>query len=387
MSEVLQKLQELEGQIMTKDAIQSMFNVWKEELVTQGTVESKKSMDLLNGLIEEIAELKADPGKQFATDSQDAVELKRQNGIFEKYLKKGMLGLTPDEQKTMQSNDDTTGGYLAGRQLDKQVIEDVREVSDMMKVATVKQTSSKTYTFIRVNNSSAAGTTAEGVAATAANVTFEKIDIATYSYKASTYITEEDIEDAELSITNIITKQISEGIAEGAEDDFFDGTGVGEPEGILTNAAITSTDTAGSGTFIDEDIMTLLYQLKKGYRSGAVFFANRLILLHIAKMKNGAGDFQFSMQKLDKYPTSIATLMGLPVFEAPAMASTVSAGNIVLAVGDFKKGYVIVERIGTTVKRDDITGIEEGVVKFVGRKRLGGQVVQPEAIKLLTVAS
>lgn len=108
-------------------------------------------------------------------------------------------------------------------------------------------------------------------------------------------------------------------------------------------------------------------------------------MTHIMKMKDGTGKFQFSMEPLANYPTSIASIMGKPVYEAPSMATTVAAGNIVLAVGDFAKGYVIVERIGTSIKRDDITGQAEGIVKFNGRKRLGGMVVQPEAIKVLKV--
>ena len=375
---IMTKLEELEGQIMTKEKLESTL----EEFKAVSSGEMQKKLDML---MQELASIKASKGEIFATEAD--LEGKRHQEVFERYLKKGDLGLTPEERKTMTSNDDTTGGYLAGRQLDKNVIKTIREMNSMMDVAMVKQTSSKVYTFIRVANMTAAGTVQEGIAGTVKDVTFEKIDINTYVFKHTTYITEEDIEDAEINITNIVTEQIAEGLAEGAEDKFFTGTGVNEPSGVLTNVTITAAavETKSSGTFIGDDIISLTYALKKGYRKNHVYFANRAIIGHMAQMKDGAGRFQFSLEPLERFPGSIAQLMGRPLYEAPSMASTVVAGNYVLAVGDFSKGYCIVERIGTTVKRDDVTKAEEGVVKYIGRKRLGGMVVQPEAIKLLKV--
>jgi HK97 family phage major capsid protein len=383
LKNVMDKLDEIKGQTMTMDALEARLEEFKGSLLGDSpeVAELKSTIEALKG---DIAELKTDPTAKFATSQEDE-ELKRGQEIFERFCKKGKGALTAEEIKLMTSNDDTTGGYLAGRQLDSEVIKDIREMNSMMTVAQVKQTSSKVYSYVKVENVSKAGTKQEGKAGENKDVKVGRVDINTYTYSHNTYVTDEDIEDAEISITQIITDELGEGIAEGCEDDFFIGDGVNKPQGILVNTDIEQVETEGSGTFIDEDIITLNYSLKKAYRKNMTWFANRKILGYIAKMKSTDGRFQFSTEPLERYPNSIGTLMNRPVYEAPSMAETVAAGNIVLSVGDFKKGYVVVERVGTTVKRDDMTMAEEGIVKFIGRKRLGGQTKQPEAIKHLKV--
>jgi HK97 family phage major capsid protein len=62
----------------------------------------------------------------------------------------------------------------------------------------------------------------------------------------------------------------------------------------------------------------------------------------------------------------------------------IGAGSLSIAFGNFKAGYVIAERNATTILRDPYT--HKPYVHFYATKRIGGQVVNSEAIKLLKFA-
>lgn len=388
LQEILEKMNALDNTVMTKTALDAVLASFKKELEDADTAEAKELKSKIESLTQEVASLKALPGTQFHTkaDDVDAEEKSREEAL-KKYLKKGSTALDAAEVKLMTSNDDSTGGYLTGKRIDKQIIKDLREINSMMAVANVITTQSKVYSFVKVLNLSKSGFVAEGSKGVNKDVNFEVIDISTYPCKHSVYITQEDLEDAEIDPVAIVTEQLGEGLAEAAEDAFVIGDGINKPEGFLKDATVLANAVVSStvGALVDVDLISLTGKIKTKYKKNAVFMANRDMLTEIAKMKDGTGKFIFSTDPLERYPDSYGTLMNKPVYEAPSMANTVATGAIVLAYGDFKKGYAIVERAGTQILRDDLTEAEAGVVKFMGRKRLGGKTVQPEAIAVLKI--
>ena len=64
----------------------------------------------------------------------------------------------------------------------------------------------------------------------------------------------------------------------------------------------------------------------------------------------------------------------------------IAANSFPILFGDFRRGYIITDRTGINVLRDDLTLSTAAVVQFVGRKRVGGQVVLAEAIRKLKIA-
>jgi len=385
---IMEAFEELKGMVLTPEVLEGKVKSIKEDVIKElkGEAIDSEIESKFADLMKEIADVKEMNSR---TEKEDGVspELKKHIEIQERYYKSGKEGLTPDEFKLMTSNDDTTGGYLAGDQTDKMILKDITEMNAMMQVATIKNTKSKTYTFLKVVKISAAETAGEGEAGENKDVKFERIEISTFPYKHSVYTTLEDIEDAEKGdLVKIINTELSEGITEGVENDFITGNDVNKAQGFLTDDDIEVVETESASAFLDTDIVNLFYKLKKGYKKNASWFANSQVLSYIAQMKTGDGKFQFSLEPLKGYPGSIATLMNRPVYETPAMTDDpTTAGGKILAVGDWKKGYCVVNRTGTTVRRDDMTQMAEDVVRFFGRKRIGGHVILPEAIKILKV--
>ena len=79
---------------------------------------------------------------------------------------------------------------------------------------------------------------------------------------------------------------------------------------------------------------------------------------------------------------ALATILedaGYEVVEATDMPA-IAADSLSIALGDFKRGYKIIDRLGIRVLRDPFTA--KPFVVFDYTKRVGGDVVVFEAIKI-----
>jgi HK97 family phage major capsid protein len=79
-----------------------------------------------------------------------------------------------------------------------------------------------------------------------------------------------------------------------------------------------------------------------------------------------------------------ATLMGFPVAEAEDMPD-IDDDSFSIAFGDFRRGYLVVDRMGVRVLRDPYSA--KPYVLFYVTKRVGGGVADFDAIKLLKFAA
>jgi HK97 family phage major capsid protein len=126
-----------------------------------------------------------------------------------------------------------------------------------------------------------------------------------------------------------------------------------------------------------DKLVDLVQVLRQPYRQGAVFVMNSSTAAAIRKFKTSDGAFIWQPGLVSGQP---ATLLGYPVIEAEDMPD-IAASSLSVAFGNFKAGYVIAERNATSILRDPFTN--KPYVHFYATKRVGGQVVNSEAIKLL----
>jgi len=126
-----------------------------------------------------------------------------------------------------------------------------------------------------------------------------------------------------------------------------------------------------------DDLYTLIGKLKAAYRQGAVWVMNKSVLFTIAAFKDYQGRYVFTPTAAPGVPD---TVLGYPVTEAEDMTN-LAANSYSVAFGNFKRGYLIVDRVGTRVIRDPFSN--KPYVGFYTTKRVGGAVVNSEAIKLL----
>ena len=180
--------------------------------------------------------------------------------------------------------------------------------------------------------------------------------------------------------------------AEGAA--FVNGSGLNQPEGFLTAPAtiaaddtrafgalqyIGSGDAAGLGAAPDLTLIDLVHTLKAGHRQGASFVMNSATLAEVRKFKTADGAFLWQPGLVEGQPDR---LLGYPVVEAEDMPD-IAASAYPIAFGNFRHGYLIAERSATQILRDPFTN--KPFVHFYATKRVGGQVLDGNAIKLLKI--
>jgi HK97 family phage major capsid protein len=179
---------------------------------------------------------------------------------------------------------------------------------------------------------------------------------------------------------------------------FLNGTGVNMPLGILSGPApVTTTDatrpwgtlmyipsgaagdwTAGSTSSNPADVLLKMVQsLKVAYRKNAVWLTHPTVLQDIMTFKDAQGRYIVNPSIV---PGSPMTLWGYDVTEAEHMPLK-SANSLSVLFGDFRRGYLIVDRIGTRILRDPFTN--KPYIGFYTTKRVGGSLLNTEALRVL----
>lgn len=305
------------------------------------------------------------------------------------YFRRGENGMSADERKTadeykvlVASNDTLGGYYLSPAQMEADIIKAVvlqspfrgLARSTTIGVATL-QLPRRTGVFAAVRiGETATRTETTGYTTGLLEI---KADEIYAEVRISTQMMEDSAFDIEAEMQMEFVEQFA--VKEGAE--FINGTGVtGQAEGVMT-AAGTNSVNSGNATGITADgMMKLFYEgLKTAYAANAVFIMNRKSLGAIRRLKSGDGNYLWTPGIPGNVPN---TIIGAPYAEMPDMPDE-GAGLFPVAVGDWKRGYRIVDRVSIQVLRDAYTVANVGQVLYRARRRFGGAVVLAEAIAKL----
>jgi len=207
---------------------------------------------------------------------------------------------------------------------------------------------------------------------------------------------EESLDDLFFNVEDWLTGSASESMAVGEGVAFIRGDGNKKPTGILGGPAPVATADAarafGTLQYLasgqaaalpsnPEVFLDMVYALRARYRNNAQWLTSKLILAALRKYKDGDGRYLWQPALTAGQP---ATFLGYGITEAEDMPA-LAANAFPLAFGDFKEGYLICDRVGMRITRDEIT--TPGFVKFYVRKRVGGKLRNTQAIKLLKIAA
>jgi HK97 family phage major capsid protein len=176
---------------------------------------------------------------------------------------------------------------------------------------------------------------------------------------------------------------------------FISGDGSNKPKGILAYTTVANASWAwgsvgyvasgAAGAFASTSPLDVLidtvYALKAGHRQNGTFLMNRKTQAAMRRFKDDNGNYLWRPPANAGEP---ASLMGFPLIEAEDMPD-VAANSLSIAFGDFRAGYLIVDRIGVRVLRDPFSA--KPYVLFYTTKRVGGGIQNFEAIKLIKFAA
>lgn len=274
---------------------------------------------------------------------------------------------------------DANGGYLVPEEYDHRLIDILDEENVMRKLGTRITTSGEHKINIAATKPAAAWIE-EGGALTFGDATFDQIILDAHKLHVAIKVTEELLYDNAFNLENYIMQQFGKALANAEEDAFINGTGTGQPLGIL--AATGGADvgvTAKSATAITADeLIDLIYSLKRPYRKSAAFLLNDQTLAAIRKLKDNYGQYLWQPSLQAGEPDRI---LGYAAYTSPYFPA-VAAGKAAVAFGDFSY-YNIGDRGTRSFAELKELFAGNGMVGFVAKERVDGKLVLPEAIKLL----
>ena len=278
----------------------------------------------------------------------------------------------------LQEGVDASGGYLVPVEYDSRLVEGLEEENILRKLGTTITTSGERKLNLAASKP-AASWIEEGGALTFGDATFDQIILDAYKLHVAVKVTEELLYDNAFGLENYLLTQFTRALANAEEEAFLTGDGDRKPTGIFdaTGGGQVAITTKGAAPTADE-IIDLVYALKRPYRKNAAFIMNDATLATVRKLKDNTGAYIWQPALTAGEPDR---LLGYPVYTS-AYAPTMEAGQPVMAFGDFSY-YNIGDR-GTrsfSELRELFAG--NGMVGFVAKERVDGKLILPEAVQIM----
>jgi len=312
---------------------------------------------------------------------------------FDAYVRSGdAASLRALETKALSVGSNPDGGYLVPVELEHAIASRLAAISPIRSIASVREISGSIYKKPFMTAGPATGWVGETDARTQTNsppldaLSFPAMEL--YAMPAATATL---LDDSAINIDEWIAAEVelSFAVQEGAA--FVSGDGVNKPKGFLASPTVANAAwswgnlgviaTGAAGAFPVDDpsdvLVDLIYALKAGYRQNGAFVMNRKTQAQIRKFKDSGGAY---LWQPPAQAGGRASLMSFPLVEAEDMPD-VAANSVSVAFGDFRRGYLVVDRLGVRVLRDPYSA--KPYVLFYTTKRVGGGVQDFDAIKLL----
>lgn len=277
---------------------------------------------------------------------------------------------------------DANGGYLVPDEYDRRLIDGLTESNVMRSLATTITTSGEHKINIAATKP-AASWIEEGGALTFGDATFDQILLDAHKLHVAIKVTEELLYDNAFDLEGYILDQFSKALGNAEEDAFLNGDGVGKPLGIFaaSGGGQIGVTTAGQ-TIVADEIINLVYALKRPYRKNAVFITNDQTLSIVRKLKDDTAAYIWQPSYQAGEPDR---LLGYPVYTSPYVP-TLAAEKPVFAFGDFSY-YNIGDRGTRSFAELKELFAGNGMVGFVAKERVDGKLVLPEAVQIMKVAA
>ncbi len=271
----------------------------------------------------------------------------------------------------LQEGVDADGGYLVPEEYDKRLI-DVLEEENILRALGTKLTTAGDHKINVAATKPAASWIEEGQELTWGDSTFSQILLDAHKLHVAIKVTEELLYDNAFGLENYIITQFGKALANAEEDAFLNGDGKGKPTGIFAKTGGGNV-TAEVAAFTGDELINLVYTLKRPYRKKAAFIMNDKNLAVLRKLKDANDQYLWQPSLKEGEPER---LLGYPVYTsayAPADA---------IAFGDFSY-YNIGDRGSRSFKKLTELFAGNDMVGFVAKERVDGKLILPEAVQIL----
>jgi len=276
----------------------------------------------------------------------------------------------------LQEGVDSDGGYLVPDEYDRRLIDVLDEENIMRSLATKIATSGEHKINIAATKP-AASWIEEGGALTFGDATFDQILMDAHKLHVAIKVTEELLYDNAFGLENYIITQFGKALANAEEDAFLNGDGTGKPTGIFAETGGGTVAGTLTAAIKSDDMLDLVYALRRPYRKSASFIMNDKTLLALRKLKDNNG--QYIWQPSYQAGESDRVL-------GYAVHTSAFAPEDAIAFGDYKY-YNIGDRGTRSFKQLNELFAGNGMIGYVAKERVDGKLILPEAVQILKLKS
>ena len=374
-------------EISAAQALDASFDlVASQDAADQALGALRSDVEEVKGLLDRAAR---QPRPDLGGAASISPELK---GFVDGYLR---LGRTA-ELKSVTGAVAADGGFAVPREIDAMIAAQLKTISPIRSVAQIVQTGTAGYRKLITNSTANSGWVSEtGARPETLTSKFNEIVPPMGELYANPSASQAMLDDAAFDLEAWLADEIATEFARDEGAAFINGSGTNQPKGFLQVPTALTTDAtrafgtlqhtvtgnaSGFDTTPELKLIDLVHSLRAAHRQGAVFVMNTKTLAAVRKFKAADGNFLWQPGIFENAP---ARLLGYPVIEAEDMPD-VAANALPIAFGNFRNGYIIAERKATSILRDPYTN--KPYVNFYATKRIGGQVLDSDAIKLLKIS-
>ena len=387
------------------DALGKKFDEFKEKNDKRiDGLEAEKGklsgqVDTLNEKLSELDELKSNLEKELLAlkrpDGTGTKEASEHKTAFLQFVRKGIdTGLGDLQAKALQIGTEADGGYAVPEEMDRNIIQLLRDASPMRQVCNQITVGSPDYKRLVGLGGAGSGWVGETDPRPATGTpTLGQISAFMGEIYSNPQATQTSLDDIFFNAETWLNEEVAREFSEKEGNAFLLGNGTNKPKGLLAYPLLTTPDdvrafgslqkliSGASGAFNGDKLIDLIHALKAGYRANGKFMMGNLTVAYVRKLKDSDGNYLWRPGLEAGAPSS---LLGYGIVENEDMPDVAADANAI-AFGDFKRAYTIVDRIGTRVLRDPYTN--KPYVGFYTTKRVGGMLVDSQAVKVLTLSA
>ena len=267
---------------------------------------------------------------------------------------------------------DANGGYLVPEEYDNRLIDTLTEENIMRKLGHTITTSGEHKINIAATKPAAAWID-EGGALSFGDATFAQINLDAHKLHVAVKVTEELLYDNAFGLENYIIDQFGKALANAEEDAFLNGDGSGKPTGLFATAGGGTVAGTLSAAIKSDDMLDLVYALKRPYRKNASFIMNDKTLAQLRKLKDNNGAYIWQPSYQSGEPDKV---LGY------AVHTSAYAPENAIAFGDYSY-YNIGDRGTRSFKQLTELFAGNGMIGYVAKERVDGKLILPEAVQIL----
>ncbi len=310
-------------------------------------------------------------GRPYVGEAQDEKKGRASNAYKEAMLT-AMRSNFRQISNVLQEGVDADGGYLVPEEYDRRLI-DVLDEENIMRGLATKITTSGQHKINIAATKPAAAWIEEGGALTFGDATFDQIYMDAYKLHVAIKVTEELLYDNAFNLESYIITQFGKALANAEEDAFLNGDGVGKPTGIFDATKGGHVLSSLTAAIKSDDMLDLVYGLKRPYRKKASFIMNDATLAQLRKLKDNNGAYIWQPSYQAGEPDRV---LGY------AVHTSAYAPTDAISFGDYSY-YNIGDRGSRSFKQLNELFAGNGMIGYVAKERVDGLLVLPEAVQIM----